>query len=69
MPDAQMPDSFHLDAVPIRLERCGKTFAGGARALEPLDLTIRGGEIVYDLGGLSVPEWPQAPAEYWRLKG
>ena len=45
-----MPDSFHLDAVPIRLERCGKTFAGGARALEPLDLTIHGGETVVFLG-------------------
>ncbi|WP_348770333.1 ABC transporter ATP-binding protein [Azospirillum sp. TSH64] len=50
MPDSVMQNSFHLDAVPIRLERCGKTFAGGARALEPLDLTIRGGETIVFLG-------------------
>ncbi|CAO3439051.1 ABC transporter ATP-binding protein [Azospirillum doebereinerae] len=45
-----MTESFHLDAVPIRLESCGKTFPGGSRALEPLDLTIRGGETIVFLG-------------------
>jgi putative spermidine/putrescine transport system ATP-binding protein len=45
-----MTDRFHLDAVPIRLESCGKTFPGGSRALEPLDLTIRGGETIVFLG-------------------
>ncbi|PWC39963.1 ABC transporter ATP-binding protein [Azospirillum sp. TSO35-2] len=45
-----MTDRFHLDAVPIRLDGCGKTFPGGARALEPLDLTIRGGETIVFLG-------------------
>src|SRR3990172_8265249 len=34
----------------IRLERCGKTFADGTRALEPLDLEIRAGETLVVLG-------------------
>jgi len=37
-------------AVPIRLERCAKTFADGTRALEPLDLTISAGETIVLLG-------------------
>ncbi|PWC40343.1 ABC transporter ATP-binding protein [Azospirillum sp. TSO22-1] len=45
-----MSGSFHLDAVPVRLRRCAKTFHGGVRALEPLDLDIRGGETVVFLG-------------------
>jgi putative spermidine/putrescine transport system ATP-binding protein len=38
------------DAVPIRLERCAKTFADGTRALEPLDLAIAAGETIVLLG-------------------
>ncbi len=38
------------DAVPIRLERCAKTFADGTRALEPLDLAIAAGETLVLLG-------------------
>jgi putative spermidine/putrescine transport system ATP-binding protein len=34
----------------IRLERCGKTFADGTRALEPLDLEIGAGETMVFLG-------------------
>ncbi|MGQ9366404.1 ABC transporter ATP-binding protein [Azospirillum sp. ST 5-10] len=45
-----MTETFHLDAVPIRLQACAKTFPGGARALEPLDLAIAGGETVVFLG-------------------
>ena len=44
------PDSFHVEPVPVRLEGCSKTFGNGARALEPLDLTIRGGETMVFLG-------------------
>jgi dihydroorotase len=47
---------------------CGCAKLSGDRKLECL-MTIREGEIVYDLGGLSAPEWTQAPAEYWRIKG
>jgi putative spermidine/putrescine transport system ATP-binding protein len=34
----------------IRLERCGKTFADGTRALEPVDLEFAAGETVVLLG-------------------
>ena len=37
-------------AVAIRLENCAKTFAGGARALEPLTLEVAAGETVVLLG-------------------
>lgn len=37
-------------AVSIRLEACGKTFADGTRALEPLTLDIGAGETVVFLG-------------------
>jgi dihydroorotase len=47
---------------------CGRAKLSGDRKLECL-MTIRDGEIVYDLGGLSAPEWTQAPADYWRIKG
>lgn len=41
---------FRLDPVPIRLRRCAKTFAGGSRALDPMDLEIQGGETLVFLG-------------------
>jgi putative spermidine/putrescine transport system ATP-binding protein len=37
-------------SVAIRLERCAKTFANGARALEPIDLSIVAGETLVLLG-------------------
>src|SRR5687767_13121640 len=37
-------------SVAIRLERSGKVFADGTRALEPLDLEIRRGETLVILG-------------------
>jgi dihydroorotase len=46
---------------------CGHAKLMGDRKLECV-MTIRNGEIVYDLGGLSAPEWPQAPADYWRIR-
>ncbi len=36
--------------VSVRIERCGKTFADGTKALEPLDLEIKAGETVVFLG-------------------
>jgi putative spermidine/putrescine transport system ATP-binding protein len=39
-----------MTASAIRLERCGKTFADGTRAVEPIDLTIAPGETVVMLG-------------------
>jgi len=39
-----------MQPVSIRLNRCGKTFADGTRALEPLDLEIGAGETMVFLG-------------------
>jgi len=42
--------SAERQGVPIRLERCAKTFGDGTRALDPLDLSIEAGETVVLLG-------------------
>ncbi|MSP81223.1 MAG: ABC transporter ATP-binding protein [Rhodospirillales bacterium] len=39
-----------VQPLAIALSRCGKTFADGTRALEPLDLEIKAGETVVFLG-------------------
>jgi putative spermidine/putrescine transport system ATP-binding protein len=39
-----------MNPLSIRLERCGKTFPDGTRALAPLDLEIRAGETLVFLG-------------------
>ena len=39
-----------MSGAAIRLERCGKTFADGTRALEPVDLEFAAGETVVLLG-------------------
>ncbi len=39
-----------MSGAAIRLERCGKTFADGTRALEPVDLDFAAGETVVLLG-------------------
>jgi ferredoxin len=46
----------------------GKAKLTGDRLLE-CALTIREGEIVYDPSGLSMPEWRDAPLEYWKTAG
>jgi dihydroorotase len=46
---------------------CGRAKLKGDKRLECV-LTIRDGQIVYDLGGLSAPEWTQAPPEYWTIR-
>ncbi|MCL5995355.1 MAG: amidohydrolase/deacetylase family metallohydrolase [Chloroflexi bacterium] len=46
---------------------CGRAKLTGDKKLE-CALTIRNGEIVYDLGGLSAPEWMQAPPAYWSVR-
>jgi len=45
---------------------CGKAKLSGSWILE-CALTIREGKIVYDPGGLSMPEWEDAPDEYWEM--
>lgn len=46
---------------------CGRARMKGNQRLE-CRMTIRAGEIVYDPGGLSMPDWPNAPAEYWTIR-
>jgi dihydroorotase len=43
---------------------CGRARMRGNHKLE-CQLTLRAGQIVYDPGGLSMPDWEHAPAPYW----
>ena len=43
---------------------CGKARMTGDKKLECV-LTLRGGEVAYDPNGLSMPDWEEAPEEYW----
>ena len=45
---------------------CGKARLRGTQKLE-CQLTLRAGQVVYDLNGASLPDWEQAPAAYWQL--
>ena len=47
---------------------CGKAKMTGHRKLECV-MTLRAGEIVHDPTGLSMPEWPDAPAPYREIPG
>jgi dihydroorotase len=46
---------------------CGKAKIIGNQKLE-CALTLRAGKVVYDPSGLSMPEWPDAPPEYWTIR-
>jgi dihydroorotase len=46
---------------------CGRAKMKGAQKLE-CSMTVRAGEIVYDPSGMSMPEWPAAPAPYWTIR-
>jgi len=43
---------------------CGKARMTGNQRLECV-LTMRGGQVVFDPTGLTMPEWETAPADYW----
>lgn len=45
---------------------CGQAKLLGRHKLD-CALTLRAGQIVYDPGGLSMPEWERAPAPYWEI--
>lgn len=45
---------------------CGGGRLSGSQKLE-CALTIRGGKIVFDPSGLSMPEWEHAPEAYWHM--
>ena len=46
---------------------CGGARMNGDRKLS-CELTIRAGEIVYDLNGRSAPAWQDAPPDYWQIR-
>jgi dihydroorotase len=45
---------------------CGNAKMKGDRKLE-CAMTLRAGKVVFDPGGLSMPTWQDAPAEYWQI--
>jgi len=45
---------------------CGYAKINGDSRLD-CQMTIRGGSVLYDPNGLSLPEWRDAPPEYWRM--
>ncbi len=57
---------FALDEGRFSFVDCGRARLVGDRRLR-CALTLRAGEIVYNPEGLGLPEWPDAPPEYWTL--
>lgn len=55
---------FKLHEGQFGFADCGGARLVGRQKLECL-LTLRAGQIVYDPGGLSLPDWEHAPAAYW----
>jgi dihydroorotase len=59
------------DVAVLRIEKgrfsfvdCGHTKMAGDRNIVNL-LTIRAGNVVYDIEGLTMPDWKRAPKSYW----
>ncbi len=46
---------------------CGQARMNGDRKLT-CEMTLRGGDIVFDVNGRSVPAWEDAPASYWKIR-
>ena len=57
---------FNLRAGRFGFVDCGRAKLMGDKKLECV-LTIRNGECVFVPGGLSAPEWTQAPPDYLRI--
>jgi dihydroorotase len=55
---------FKLHEGDFSFADCGKAKMKGRFKLE-CQLTLRGGKVVFDPSGMSLPEWEQAPAAYW----
>lgn len=60
--------AFNLRTGTFKFTDCGRATLKGYNKLECV-LTVRDGAIVFDPGGLSMPDWTQAPASYWKLPG
>ncbi|MDE2818527.1 MAG: amidohydrolase/deacetylase family metallohydrolase [Chloroflexota bacterium] len=46
---------------------CGQARMNGSRKLT-CEMTLRAGEIVYDLNGRAAPVWEDAPPSYWEIR-
>ena len=46
---------------------CGGARMNGDQKLN-CEMTIRAGEVVYDLNGRAAPAWEEAPAAYWKIR-
>jgi len=46
---------------------CGQARMDGDRKLA-CEMTVRAGEIVYDVNGRARPHWQEAPPEYWKIR-
>ena len=46
---------------------CGRARLDGDRRLS-CEMTLRAGEIVYDLNGRATPHWEEAPPSYWEIR-
>lgn len=46
---------------------CGHARLNGSRKLS-CEMTLRAGEIVYDVNGRSAPAWEDAPPSYWEIR-
>jgi dihydroorotase len=57
---------FKLHTGEFSFVDCGKATMPGDKKLE-CALTVRAGQIVFDLEGLSMPRWQEAPEAYWKL--
>ena len=55
---------FQLHSGQFGFVDCGRAKISGDQKLE-CAMTIRNGAVVYDVGGLSMPHWADAPAAYW----
>lgn len=69
-----LSEGAEADVAVLRLDRgqfglwdCGRAKIMGTQKLT-CQLTLRAGKVVYDLNGVTMPEWPDAPAPYWTIR-
>ena len=56
-----------LESGQFSFTDCGRARYIGSRKLT-CQMTLRGGQVVYDPSGMSMPDWTEAPASYWTLR-
>ena len=59
---------FCLLIEPCSFADCGNASMRGDASLSR-EMTIREDDVVYDPHGRSLPDWENAPEEYWRFPG